>query len=390
MKRILILVLYVVVGLTGCNQKSQEDNTEVKYVGIDWNALIKNKYSLSDFVVSYKYVPLETKPECLMGWIDKIVVRDNTMYILESSGPGRLFMFTGEGKYLRKLDRFGKGPGEYIGIRDFEISADNSKIYLLTESDNILIFNSDCSYDKTIIIHDLPEPVSLFDFLIINDAFVFNITSRSTESFLTTDLHGKFISYGQKVPGLAYVSDQLSNGLPNSTYVKRICDTIFKINQYGRLAPYLRLDFGENALTIDEWNKASSTKNGWSKEIPHPYARFNQFYALKDLYILQFAFRSDDQEEGYLLIGSTDGESVYCGTQSAFNDYLDHTMRVPLATSPENNTICTSVYPFLIHEALIKYHQKGNRKSHVIDSLCNITKEDDNPIIAFYKLRNVQ
>jgi len=380
------MLLSVVVSLIGCNNKAKEEISEVKHVDIDWNTLAGNESSLSDFVISYKYVPLETNPECLMEWIDKIIVRDSILYVFERSRHGRIFLFTSAGKYLRKIDRFGKGPGEYIGIRDFNISKDNSKIFILTKSDNILIFNNDGSFDRTLILSGLPEPVSLWHFLITEEALVFNITSRSGDSFLSTNLNGKFISYEQKVPSKAYVSAQLSHGIPSSTYVKRICDTIFKINQNGRLAPYLRLDFGKNALTIEEWNEASPTKNGWSKEITHPFAQFNQFYELKDLFILLFAFHSDDQEKGYFLLGSHDGKNVYCGNLSIFNDYLDNTMSVPLATFPDSNIICTSVYPFLLHEAFTKYHQKNNRKFHVIDSLCNIAKVDDNPIIAFYKL----
>lgn len=348
--------------------------------------MLEEESSLSEFVVSYKYVPLETSAECLMGWIDKIIVRQGTIYVLELRDHGRLFMFNIEGKYLRTIGRVGKGPGEYVGIRDIEVSKDNSKIYILTATDNILVYNNYGSFEGKLQLYNLPESVSLWDFLITPDAFVFNITSRSGNSFLATNLGGIFSSIDQAVPSKAYVSNQLNGGFHNPTFVKRICDTIFKICPNGHLEPYMHLDFGENALTIDEWEKAPPSSNGWSKEISHPYAQFNSFYDLKDFFVLELSFHKNDTEAGYFLLGTHDGKHIITGSQRHFNDYLDHALVEPLATLPDSNMIITSVYPHLLYEALPEYHKNKNKRFHIIDSLCSITREDDNPIIVFYRL----
>lgn len=381
-----IIILILFASLNGCKpSKPNSGKEEILHYQID---LQKSPVEaiLSNFVIGYKYTPLETSPDCLMGWIKKVIISDSVYYVFDSSKRGRILIFSKEGKYLNKIERAGKGPGEYVGIRDFEISSDKSKIYILTETDGILIYNCDGSFVNSLKLKSLPESMSLWNFLIVEDALVFNVTTMSGNSYLSTDLDGKLLSIRELVPGIAYVSDQMSKGFPRPTYLKRICDTVFRIDPRGRLLPSLHLDFMEQTITIKEWEKSPRSDNGWSKKISHEYARLNQFYDLKDVFILQFNVNTELEEKPRILFGSHSEKSCFVGGQLNFNDYFDLALIFPLATVAEENTICTPIYPHLMHEALKKYHQRNDGRFHVIDSLCNITTMDDNPILAFYQL----
>ena len=61
-----------------------------------------------------KHIVLETTPESTIGTIDKLIVRENKIYIMDKEITKSLFVFSIEGKFLYKINRAGRGPGEYI------------------------------------------------------------------------------------------------------------------------------------------------------------------------------------------------------------------------------------------------------------------------------------
>jgi hypothetical protein len=103
--------------------------------------------SLSEFTESTDYIQLETTPDCLLGGISKIEFKLNKIYILHSGGS-QLAIFDATGKYLLKIDKKGKGPGEYQQILDFDVDDQTGDI-VLTQSRSVLIFTAQGEHKKT-------------------------------------------------------------------------------------------------------------------------------------------------------------------------------------------------------------------------------------------------
>lgn len=98
-----------------CNQRPQNDTDVKEYlipVGENGDIL------LSDIVGDYKIVPLETKENSLLGEIQKVELYDEKIFILSRN---QIFVFEQNGKFIQKTNRTGRGPGEYIEIKDFDI-----------------------------------------------------------------------------------------------------------------------------------------------------------------------------------------------------------------------------------------------------------------------------
>ncbi|MDR2037714.1 MAG: 6-bladed beta-propeller [Bacteroidales bacterium] len=76
-----------------------------------------------------RYIPLETTSDCLIGRINKVLFRDDKIYVADFYQTTALYVFDMNGKFLFKISRMGKGPGEYISFRDFDIQA-NGDIYM--------------------------------------------------------------------------------------------------------------------------------------------------------------------------------------------------------------------------------------------------------------------
>lgn len=69
----------------------------------------------SDLVESYKYIPLETRSESLMGYIRKILFHNDRIYIRDVE-TNMVYIFNLSGKYLNKIGQRGDGPGEFSDL----------------------------------------------------------------------------------------------------------------------------------------------------------------------------------------------------------------------------------------------------------------------------------
>ena len=91
-----------------------------------------------------RIVRLETNDSVLVGLIDKVLIHDGKIYIGDFYASQSLFIFDMQGKAIRKISRKGRGPGEYIQLRDFFIDDQSGTLNLLTRnSSEILSFDLD-------------------------------------------------------------------------------------------------------------------------------------------------------------------------------------------------------------------------------------------------------
>ena len=105
-------------------------NEMVFVVDIDNTPKEKALY-LSDYFKNVQSIALEDVENGLIGKISKLIVLNESIFILDSSIAHCLFVFNREGKFIRKIGRIGKGPGEYSNLSDFTIDLDHNIIYVL-------------------------------------------------------------------------------------------------------------------------------------------------------------------------------------------------------------------------------------------------------------------
>lgn len=90
---------------------------------------IKNKVSgqASDIVRSVEYVKLETTSESVFK-SGGVTLTDNYIFITDGSQP-TILKFDRRGKFICKIGKFGRGPGEYLyDLLRVNISPDQSKL----------------------------------------------------------------------------------------------------------------------------------------------------------------------------------------------------------------------------------------------------------------------
>lgn len=100
-------------------------------------------FLLSSICDTIKYIKLETSKECLLADIDKIKYHNKKLYILDRRVSKSLFIFDLEGKFINKIKRIGRGPGEYTLLQNFFIDKKNNQLVLFSDNHKLLYF--DCT-----------------------------------------------------------------------------------------------------------------------------------------------------------------------------------------------------------------------------------------------------
>lgn len=116
--------------------------SDIKYV--HWGGSERMVYDTTLFS-KCREVCLETVEGGLIGSVDKIVEADNNLYILDRRN-NLVFIFNSEGKYVKTINRKGRGRGEYLRLFDMCFDTDSKRILLLAEPSEILFFDKYGNY----------------------------------------------------------------------------------------------------------------------------------------------------------------------------------------------------------------------------------------------------
>jgi len=123
---ILITVLY----LFGCSSKEYQghkDQIQGSVEVIDYEKSRKTK--LSAILKDLKIITLENHSDALIGRGDKVVLDDQNIYILDAHIGKSIYVFDHQGLFKYKINKVGRGPGEYTLLVDFAITENEVIIY---------------------------------------------------------------------------------------------------------------------------------------------------------------------------------------------------------------------------------------------------------------------
>jgi hypothetical protein len=140
MKNILSSLLVILFFLFSCSETKTE-LINSKYSGFHFeleNAFDNpQKIPLSEIGSELEYIPLESKPACMLGEINKLVLTDSFIFV---SDVKKLLQFNRNGEFIKSIGSIGRGPGEYKSVIDFFIDQPDKKIYILSGRD-VHIYN---------------------------------------------------------------------------------------------------------------------------------------------------------------------------------------------------------------------------------------------------------
>ena len=324
---------------------------------------------------SVTYIPLETSKNSLLVSINKIHIQDSTIYILDKKQKV-IFAFDLEGKYKNKLDKHGRGYGEYLSLDDFFIT--DSSIYILASDQqkvSVYNLNFEFNFDFPIVTHGTSITFN-------NDSlFIFtNYCSTELQNFyiynrFTGEYLNKFGPFPKKQLGIAYRQTTFAK-YQNSVYCFFPYDySIYKCHE--KLEKVCNINFGKDYMYPETFKNYSDEERinhimRYSDPLQQPIGRIDNLFICDNFLFFTFVkgifpyiYFKHTRQDG-ALVGSIINSRQFPLINNDFI-YID-----------ENTYIC-----FCQAETIFSLDKKGIQ----LPSNLRPIKIDDNPILGLYKLK---
>lgn len=184
--RTLIVTFFLLTLLISCSLDRKNDNI----VLLDnFSSPKEMAPALSELLSDlYNVTCLETKSECLIGKIDKVIKFKNIYYILADGQS--IICFDKDGLYLGSLNKTGQGPDEYHRIEDFDVYEVDGQIEIwVSDNLSLKIYNlNDFSFKYKIV----------FDYVIhkfkrLQNSHILLVAGQNDHSLVLIDKKGSII-----------------------------------------------------------------------------------------------------------------------------------------------------------------------------------------------------
>jgi hypothetical protein len=103
----------------------------------------RNIFPLSKVAESLEYIPLETTTKSLIGSCYKIFVTSKDIFVFDFKH--NVYRFNRNGRFIKKIGRIGRGPGECQGPIDVALDTINEKVIFL-DYDKLVVYDYNASF----------------------------------------------------------------------------------------------------------------------------------------------------------------------------------------------------------------------------------------------------
>lgn len=139
--------------LTMISCKEKESLIDVKKVddkkySIDLVNAPQRSLNLDSLIAVKSFVKMSTTsdPNSLLVDFSKVIVKDSFIFVLDVTFSG-LKVFDKKGRFIKLVGNIGQGPGEYVGLNDFEIKQDTIRV--LTKMQQLIEYDLQGNYLDT-------------------------------------------------------------------------------------------------------------------------------------------------------------------------------------------------------------------------------------------------
>lgn len=343
--------------------------------------ITEDQQAIANHFGATKLVPLETSSQSLIGKIEKIICYNNKIYIHNDAGDNSSIMvFDNLGRFEAKIDKTGRGPGEYIKLGDFDVDTEGN-IYIsdLMQLNRLLVYNSNLQYNKTINLES-----SLLTFGIFNGK-IWVYTGRSIfqndhkYTLLVMDENGKvchnFFPFEHNMDGnlnshkniFTKNNGKLYINIPFTNIIYS-ADSLNNIRAEYYLEYQIKKSTGEHANSFEE-------------------DAFKFFYSMGDKVIAQTS-----QTAFFLGYYNKSAKRIDFANMWYLKDnFAKNILTTPLA-NPVKGIVNDSVilHPMEAFPCLEIYKRDKERYKHLSQEhkeIINNLDEDDNPVLFFNSIR---
>ena len=201
---------------------------------------------LSKDIEAFEFIQLESNSNCIIGEISKLLMHDEKYFIFDKITKS-VFCFNNEGKFLYKVSKQGKGPGEYYMLKDININREEQCIELYDRGKKeILSFSFQGNFKSKRNIDMYFDSFINFE----NSTYVFQKASDNPEHFnyyLVDDgkIKEKYVQC--KSFDNTNIKNQISKNM-NRIFMAHGCSNVIYTLIGKDIKPKYFIDFGEENL----------------------------------------------------------------------------------------------------------------------------------------------
>ncbi len=398
MKKILILVASI--SLSAC-MFSAGEHKEIAAIKIPLSDT-DNILRLSQVADSLSYIKLESDTNCMIGRIDKIIPAGENIIVVDKEVGRSVFIFNRSGKFQSKISRHGRGPGEYIKIKDVVYNYEAHTI-IIADDAKFLSYSMDGKFMTEVYSNNIVEKI---EYVGNNTLALFSnyvrlpdlIDKSRYPNLLLFDIkkeaEAPFLYFDGEINTEA-INDMVSNfsryGTKNDiSFMMPLNDTLYQISESDVVAQYV-LDFGEGrrkevARLIKESKRSSANAFDAAREFEESsfpillnYIKSEEliflFYKKGEMFYYGFYYPSKNVflESAMKYVEGVSGSRI-----PMINDMDIPMLFMPMATDGSN-------FYFVMESVYLEYFK--NSPSPQMQELIRTSTLNDNPIIIVAKMK---
>lgn len=390
-----ILILTALFSIPGCKSKESGSKTSDEIIKIS----LENFHSveeISDIFDVAEYIKLESNDSCTIGELSLFKVTSDAFYILDESSTNQIFKFDKYGRFLFKIGKNGRGPGEYNDPSWFTVDEMNKRIFVLDPGKRkLLIYKTD---DGTYISSiGIDFNARSFEIVPNGTGIIFYTSFLPNENYIRgnnnfntflTDNSGNVIKtafpFNKEYEVTNFIGIKSIYSIYNNQLFifSQYCDTIFEVSNYA-LNPKYFIDYKNNNQDL---SKKYVDRIGPNKTVDWDY--INDVRKNSNVYHLRSQFHTRD----HIIIGGVYNRTSFTWV---YDKHSGHTIDLMHYKTELLNNIA-----FMGNDQefyyTVRFASGYNSAPEIckrfysekLNELLKISESQDNPIVLKYKFKN--
>jgi len=407
-----IIGILLLCNLYSCNHNSKNNNNINKkkhYDIIEVDIDNAKPGKLSDFYKSIRYVKLETKSPNYLPPCRIMKVIEDRIYLGSQYPHNKIFVFNKSGKFLFQIGSEGKGPGEWLSMRDFIVRED-CIIAIDKGTRSFLQFDLNGRFVEKTSLNDLHiSSISKYkgDTVIgyINNQPIFYAGNEIKSNLIFFSLKTQqLLADALPIPncklGHSHFGTDCFLNIDNKRYFfEQDLDTIYQIGDNFTVKPQFVLDFGKYSVTPE---KRPKSFKDWDEKIklfrkyPGLVYYVHGLTGNKNTLFFGFARAINRHPYLYYVYYSLNTKTSKCVTKLIDDLSLSGIKMEFTAKNPLTSVNGEQIWMMEPAEFLEEYNKLKNKyglailkeRNPKLTEIFENTTDIDNPILVFLKFKD--
>ena len=323
------------------------------------------------------YIPLNKEKGAYLGGINKVILHNNRIY---TYGKRNIVCFDCMGNILFKINSMGKGPGEFLQIKDIEVNPYTNKLQVLDRSlKKIICYDLESGIYK----NEIDMPYMANNLLTIDGNYTYiytmgldaiigkdelNYHLLKTDRLKNNSLMSKYFENKLKKPVWYNTSPFKKTSDSTALFSYPYSDTIFSIDKHF-VSSKFAIDFGKFGLPM-KVRMEDEVENS----IKNRFAYLTQTYGECDKWLyFEFVFNGNRKRVFYNKVT----EKLSLSNYVLYNDFNGLPMGLTLGF--ENNTLISVVSSL----ELLRFLRNDGRINADVKNKFEFLNKSDNPVLVF-------